>query len=316
MVDAIRLQESAKFALDGIARLQTDYGRPDTEALMAIAQGIDDYLTGAWAPVGDLYLAFEPWSLSKTKSDVRRVLNSHEESISELERIAGSIEAVVENVDWRISFFQERMDEITHRLTQRLPGVFFNRLKSPGPIPLSEAFNFPTVGTTPVPPQLIIPGQQIQSLCNLGRRLRDIIDEQNAEGHEVTLKSLQSLHKIPVSLRRLNYLMKRQLWRLLDLRDGHGLGFTIELFFLALRQLHILSKSSSPELTKVFYTGTFNVITSNWRNSKNSAGTQRILLDLLCDLVIRDRGVFSDSSYPPYSYPPYIVEMLMDLVKK
>ncbi len=238
IVDANRLQEPAKFALDGFARLQTGYGSPDTMALMAIAQRIDDYLTRAWVPVVDLHLAFEPWSLSKTK--------------------------------------------ITHRLTQRLPGVFFNRLKSSGPIPLSEAFNFLTVGTTPVPPQLIIPGQQIQSLCTLGRRLRDIIEEKNTEGHEETLKSLESLHKIPVSLRGLNYLMKRQLWRLLDLCDGRGLGFTIELFFLALRQLHFLSKSSSPELTKVFYTGTFNIITSNWRKSKNS----------------------------------YIVEMLMDLVKK
>lgn len=45
--------------------------------------------------------------------------------------------------------------------------------------------------------------------------------------------------------------------------------------------------------------------------SKNSAGTQRILLDLLCDLVIRSRGVFSD-----FSYPPYVVEMLLDLVGK
>jgi hypothetical protein len=62
---------------------------------------------------------------------------------------------------------------------------------------------------------------------------------------------------------------------------------------------------------KVFYMGTFNVITSKWRESKNSAGTQRILLDLLCDLIIRDRGVFSN-----FSYPPYIVEMLMDLVRK
>src|SRR5258708_2025385 len=316
IVDANRLQEQAKFALDGFARLQTGYGSPDTMALMAIAQRIDDYLTRAWVPVVDLHLAFEPWSLSKTKSDIKGILNSHEESISELERLAIASEAVVENVDWRISLFQERMDEITHRLTQRLPGVFFNRLKSSGPIPLSEAFNFLTVGTTPVPPQLIIPGQQIQSLCTLGRRLRDIIEEKNTEGHEETLKSLESLHKIPVSLRGLNYLMKRQLWRVLDLCDGRGLGFTIELFFLALRQLHFLSKSSSPELTKVFYTGTFNIITSDWRKSKNSAGTQRVLLDLLCDLVIRDRGVFSDSSYPPYSYPPYIVAMLMDLVKK
>ncbi|KAI0276110.1 hypothetical protein BGY98DRAFT_1098383 [Russula aff. rugulosa BPL654] len=126
-----------------------------------------------------------------------------------------------------------------------------------------------------------------------------------------TLKSLESLREIPVSIRGLNNLMKRQLWRLLDLRNGRGLGFTVELFFLAVRQLLSTSSSSELELTKVFYTGTFEVITSNWERSQNSVGTQRILLDILCDLVIRSRGVFSD-----FSYPRYIVEMLLDLVGK
>ncbi|KAI0278999.1 hypothetical protein BGY98DRAFT_970735 [Russula aff. rugulosa BPL654] len=108
--------------------------------------------------------------------------------------------------------------------------------------------------------------------------------------------------------------MERQLWRLLDLRDGGGLGFTIELFFLALRQLLPTSSSSdtspSSELTKEFYTRTFEVIKSNWTKSKNSAGTQRILLDILCDLVIQRRGIFSD-----FTYPPYIMEMPLVLLK-
>jgi len=309
IVDANTLQELVKFTLDGFAGLQ-EYGMLNTIALMAIGQRIDDYLMKAWAPVVDLHLAFEPWSLNRTELDIRGILQSREESISELERIAD--EAVgVEAVDWRISLFQKRMNEITHELMQRLPGVSFNKLDSASPIMISKAFDFPSVGTTPVPPQLIFPGQQIQSICTLGRRLRDIIDGHNAEGHEESLQSLESLGEIPVPLRGLNYLMKRQLWRLLDLRDGRGLGFTVELFFLALRQLSYTSSSSELELTRVFYAGTFEVITSNWEESKNSAGTQRILLDLLCDLVIRSRGVFSD-----FSYPPYIVKMLLELVGK
>ncbi|KAF8492147.1 hypothetical protein F5888DRAFT_1731188 [Russula emetica] len=312
MVYTNKLREQAKFALDGFARLHIEYGTPDTMALMDIAQRIDRYLMKAWASVVDLHLAFvsEPSSISRTKPDIIRILKSREESISDLERIAN--EAVgVEDVDWRISLFQERMDGITHQLMQRLPGVFFNKLKSAAPIMISEAFDFPSGGTTPVPPPLIFPGQQIQSLCTLGRRLRDIIEGLNTESHEETLKSLESLREIPVPLRAPNYLMKRQLWRLLDLRDGRGLGFTIELFFLAVRQLSSTPSSSELELTKVFYTGTFEVITSNWKKSKNSVGTQRVLLDLLCDLVIGSRGVFSD-----FSYPPYIVKMLLDLVEK
>jgi hypothetical protein len=312
MVDANMLQELAKFALDGLARLHTQYGIPDMMALMDIAQRIDGYRMKAWAPVVDLYLAFdsEPWSLKRTEFDVITILDSREESISELERIANEV-VDVEDLDWRISFFQERMDGITHELMQRLPGVFFNKLKSAAPIMISEAFDFPSIGTTPVPPPFIFPGQQIQSLCTLGRRLRDIIEGQNTESHEETLKSLESLREISVSSRRLDHLMKRQVWRLLDLRDGRGLGFIIELFFLAVRQISFTSSSSDLGSTKVFYTGTFEVITSNWEKSKNSVGTQRILLDLICDLVIQNRGVFSD-----FSYPPYIVEMLLDLVGK
>jgi len=144
---------------------------------------------------------------------------------------------------------------------QRLPGVFFNELKSAAPIVISEAFDFPSVAITPAPPPLIFPGQQIQSLCTLGRRLRDIIEGQNTESHEETIKSFESLREIPVPLRGLNYLMKRQLWRLLDSLDGRGLGFTIE--FSSLQSDNSSTSSSSElELTKVFHT-TFEIITSN-----------------------------------------------------
>jgi hypothetical protein len=276
--------------------------------LLTASRKIDNYLKNAWTPVVDLHLAFEPWSQNRTGPEIQEVLCSREASILELEGI--EIEAVgVEDLDWRISVLQDAMDKATSKLARRLPGVFFSELMPVAPITIREAFYSSSVKITPVSPQLIFPGQQIQSLCSLGRRLRDIIDDQNTEMHEETLKSLESLREIPVAVRGLNHLMKRQLWRLMDLRDGGGFGFTIELFFLAIRQLS--STSSSSELKKVFYAGTFKVITSNWEKSKNSLGTQRVLLDLLCDLVIRSRGVFSD-----FSYPPDVVDMLVDLVKR
>ena len=307
----LRLQELAKFALDRISNLQTDYGyHQDTTALMAVAQRIDDYRTKAWEHVVDLHLAFDSRSLNRTESDIKQVLNSHIESVSELERIATEAGGV-EEVDWHFTLLLNTIDETTHRLIQRLPGVFFGKPKSAKPTTISDVFDFPSVGTTPVPPQLVPPGRQVQSLCTLGRKLRDIIEDRNTESHDETLNNLESVSKVPVSLRGLNYLMKRQLWRLLDLRDGGGLGFTIELFFLALRQLELSSTSSSSELKEAYYTGTFNAITSEWENCKNSVGTQRILLDLICDIVIGGRGAFSN-----YPYPPYIVKMLLELVRK
>jgi hypothetical protein len=361
IVNDNRLQELAKFALEGIALFQTNLGSRDTvtRALEA-AQKMDDDLKKAWEAVLDLRLALEPWSQNqnKTESEIRSILNQDtcKASIKELEGIA--MEAVgLNEIDWRVRLLQETMEEVTHKLTRRLPGVFFYELPPTAPnmtneasdrrvrllqetmeevthkltprlasvffyeLPptapntTSEASDLPSVQTTssPIPPQLIFPGQQLQSIYILGQRLRDITKRENTEWDEETLKSLKYLREVPIPLRGLNYLMERQLWRLLDLHDGGGLGFTIELFFLALRQLSSASpspdKSSSSELEKEFYTGTFDVIKSNWKKSKNSTGTQRILLDLLCDLIIQGRGIFSDSRYPRY-----IVKRLLDLV--
>jgi hypothetical protein len=317
MVDNNQLQELAKLALDGIAPFQTNTDRRDTvEKALTATQKMDDDLKKAWEAVLDLRLALEPWSQyqNKTEFEIRSILNNCEASIQELERIA--TEAVgMEGIDWRIRLLQETMDEVTHKLTQRLPGVFFYELPSTTPNMISEASDLPSVQNTPIPPQLIFPGQQLQSIYILGQRLRDITKRQNTERDEETLNSLKYLREVPIPLCGLNYLMERQLWRLLDLRDGGGLGFSIELFFLALRQLSSASpspdESSSFELKKAFYTGTFDVIKSNWKKSKDSVGTQRILLELLCDLVIQGRGIFSD-----FLYPQYIVEMLQDLVGK
>jgi hypothetical protein len=83
-------------------------------------------------------------------------------------------------------------------------------------------------------------------------------------------------------------------WR----RTGDALGFTTGLFFLCLRQL--LSVSSSQESNRVFYTGTLGNIVSRWRESRASLKMQNILLNIVCDLVVQGRGVFSDCPYLEY----------------
>ena len=75
---------------------------------------------------------------------------------------------------------------------------------------------------------------------------------------------------------------------------GGGLGFVVELFFLALEQL--LSTSSSKESHSALYRGTFKVITSDWSKHKHSPGTQKLLLDIAWSR----RWQFSDNYYPTY----------------
>jgi hypothetical protein len=289
-----RLQALAGHAVSRLDRFQSEYGQPD-ETDWRSAQRIEDCLKRAWKPVEELRQAFEPWAQKRTEEQVEEILRNHEQQISELERIKVEADSM-EDVDWRISLYQEAMNDATYGLAQQLPGVSFDERRRSESFLIADAFHISPTGSAPVIPQLVFPGKQVQALARLGSKLREVLDGQVADGHKEVLESLKSVNQVPDSLRRPNGLMNRQLWRLQDLRDGRGLGFTIELFFLSLRQL--LSIPSLHESNSVFYTGAFKTITSHWEESQDSLGTQQILLNILCDLIIKNRGVFSDFSYP------------------
>ena len=299
-----RLQVLAAYAVSGLARFQSEYGRPD-ETGRRSAQKIEDCLKTAWEHVEEIRRAFEPWTQKRTKEQVEEILRNYEQHISELERIKVDADGM-EDVDWRISLYQDAMDEDTFRLARLLPGVSFDEPRRAESSLIRDTFNAHATGSAPVPPQLIFPGQQVRALARLGSKFREVLDGKVADGHEEVLDSLKSVDQVHASLRRPNGLMNRQLWRLQDLRDGGGLGFTIELFFLSLRQL--LTIPSLHESNSVFYTGAFKTITSRWEEGKGSLGTQHILLNIICDLIIQGRGVFSD-----FSYPERITTMLVDM---
>ena len=193
------------------------------------------------------------------------------------------------------------MDEAGHRLMRQLPGVSTSELKRTRPS-IDEVVNFPFVGTTPSAPLLMFPGQQFQTLTTLCLNLREILNGGSSESENAML-----VGRIPTPRRRPDNLMRRQLWRLQDLRDGSGLGFTLELFFLSFRQLSPTLATQDPR--DVYFGGAFEVIKSRWRESKQSLGTQNILLNLACDLIIPGRGVFSD-----FVYPRYLTNMLFQLI--
>ena len=300
-----RLQVLAGHVVSGLARFQSEYGQPD-ETGSRSAQKIEDRLKMAWKPVEELRQAFEPWTQKRTKEQVEEILRNHEQHISELERTKVEADGM-EDVDWRISLYQEAMDDATHGLARLLPGVSFDEPRRSESFLISDTFNIVPTGGTPVTPQLIFPGQQVRALSRLGSKLREVLDGQAADGHKEVLESLKSVDQVPLSLRQPNGLMDRQLWRLQDLRDGRGLGFTTELFLLSLKKL--LSIPALHESNSVFYVGAFKIITSHWEESMDSPGTQSILLNILCDLIIKGRGVFSD-----ISYPEAITSMLVDMV--
>ncbi|KAN0136732.1 hypothetical protein V8E53_005502 [Lactarius tabidus] len=205
--------------------------------------------------------------------------------------------------------FIKIIDAATYRLTRQLPGVPFHEPCRTESFMISDPFYTPATGSAPVTPQLIIPGQQVQSLARLGLNLRELVNERTAEEYEEVLESLKFVDKVSTSLRQPDGLMKRQLlYGVCKIyATAVGLGCTIDLFFFSLRQL--LSVPSLHESNNAFYICAFKIITSHWEESKDSLGTVCILLNIVYDLIIPGRGVFSD-----FSYPGSIVTTLLNIV--
>lgn len=103
--------------------------------------------------------------------------------------------------------------------------------------------------------------------------------------------------------------MERQLWRLQDLSDGGAFGFTLELYLLSFRRIQSTITSQPGENLITFYTGALKAITSDWDQHKGSLGTLQIILNIVCDIAVRDRGIFSN-----WSYPIYVEEELLKLL--
>jgi hypothetical protein len=290
----------ATWAVMSSALLQSEDGTVDERALRNV-QRIDESFGKAWKCLRELYVAlFYPRGTNLTEEQVKEILRNHVYQIAELERIKVEADRMQ---DVNISNLQHGMDRVTHKLTGQLPGVQFDVPRTE-PVPLSQALE---LFSASVKPQLILPQQRLQSLCSIGPKLRDIIEGRNSEPYSVTIGGLKPLEKVPTRPKLAGHLMERQLWRLHDLRHGSGLGFTVEVFFLVLRQL--LSISSSKEPYIALFIGTFRAIISDWEKYKYSFGTQQVLLNLVCDLAAQDRGIFSG-----YAYPPYITDELLVLL--
>ncbi|KAH9061784.1 hypothetical protein EDB83DRAFT_2520209 [Lactarius deliciosus] len=114
-----KLRALAGNAVNGLARFQSGHGQPDQTGWES-AQRVDGYLKTACERVEDLRLAFEPWTQKRTREQVEEILLTHEQQISELERIKSEADELAV-VDREISVYQDAMDDATHRLTRQLP---------------------------------------------------------------------------------------------------------------------------------------------------------------------------------------------------
>jgi hypothetical protein len=294
MLNTERLKEYAGGTIATLAlQKDVDDDSVDTDVLaLNNARRIDEHSATAWDCVERLYRACgrfrEP---NKAVEEVEAMLRH---DASKLEDIQGETDGMGP-IDKSILALQNEMDKVTHGLTRQLPGVAFDTLT--GPTHLMDFFDFLS---DPVQPQLIYLRQRLQGLCLLGQEQQGI--------REVVLETIEKIRTSPRLFVGRHRLMERQLWRLQDICVGGAFGFTLELYFLTVRKLLSSTASPSREFTP-FCVGAFKAITYDWENYKDSVGTQQIILNLVCDIAVRDRGIFSN-----YRYPDCITEQLLELL--
>ena len=261
----------------------------ETSQALTRAQKLDEMFQKAWGCLIDLSLALT-MEENLTEERVREILRNHESQISELERINTQVDRF-KRVDPMIFLLQSSINRDTHGIiTRQLPGVRFEELDS-----FTEPVHFRRTiewFRDPLKLQFILPRQNLKSICSLVPSFRSLLGGPwVTDTYEEMLKNLQAFKQAALWE---GHLLERQLWRLQDLRDGGGLGYMVELFFLALKQL--LSTPSSSETHSTLYIGTFRAITAHWSKYKHSVGTQKVFLDL----VTPTHGVMSDFDYPAY----------------
>jgi Family of unknown function (DUF6535) len=289
LLDSPRLREDVRGLM---TILETFYGADNSdpaETAHNTARRMDEEFVAAWDLVDNLRRAFEVLAEEDRRGGVKEILSSFKPELEQIQAQAVRMQPVDES----ISDLQNQIDRVTHKLIRQLPGVAFDELTEP--TPPSHVFDF-LAG--PAYPQLLHLSPRLLGLCSLS--------DEHIETTEV-LKAMKALmpRRSVVSQGRI---MERQLWRLEDLGIG-AFGFTLELYFLSLRQI-LPTFTSRPSETHVsFYINAFKVITSDWEQFKRSRGTLQIVLNLVLDIAVRDRGIFSN-----FEYPSYIKRELLELL--
>jgi hypothetical protein len=317
--DNIKL--NARVAIDSLSRFGMGDGDEQSitadadadESALRNAQRIDDYFESAKEfCVYGLREVFRPSGEEITEDQVREVLaRDYEVKVCMLERISALLaDGRLERIDWGIFRIKQSMHGFADGLLGTIRGA--DQLEDPSQVDEKTGRFQPIQLFQPVKEldflnQFVYLHQRLRFLCSYSSKLRNIIHKHDSSAYEETIESLGTLWDQSDQLNRTVWsvikarhssLMERQLLRLQDIRDGGGFGFWVELVFLVAYQM--LGIPLSHEAHSTLILGTFRVITSNWRQHKHSIGTQRVILNLICDMAVPGRGLMSDINFPRY----------------
>jgi hypothetical protein len=236
------IKEDARSTIGSFAALRTASG-PEDEVAEKNAQEIEDTLINLWWV--ELRTFCQEHDFVNSKIILERCADQGLQ-ISDLD-LDGSLELV----DSNISTLRERFHRSSHKITQQFPGVQFDVLGFGSGSSLDIDRFFDSL-STPLGFRFVYPWDIVKFFhqCDYNMLFNHLMNSRRTYTEEFL--------SWPQNLRNL---LQRQLWRLQDLRDGGGLGFTVELFLVALHQL--LSASPPQDSHSALYITTFRVITSD-----------------------------------------------------
>ena len=294
LLDSPRLRENASGAILTLGTIHEADNFNPAESAPKNARRMDERFVAAWGCVERLRGEFKGLSESDRRGGkVEETLLRYKPQLDDIKAEADRMKVV----DECISRFQNQIDQVTHNLTRGLPGVDFDELT--GATPIDQVFDFPV---KPVRPQFLYLSPRLFGLSTLSQK-------RSSMGY---IEMAELLKAVPISVGsvvRKHRSMERQLWRLQDLSDGGAFGFTLELYLLSFRRILSTITSQPREILFTFYVGALKSITSDWDRHKGSLGTLQIILNIVSDIAVRDRGIFSN-----IPYPDYITKELLDLL--
>jgi len=285
------VKEDARSAIASYVTFRVGDG-PEDEVAEENAREIDETLKHAWWLVLHEFIQ----SLENLQIPGSQRIREHllKEGAQNLNTNFSRIGDDLTFVDSNASTHLEGIHQFSHEITRRFPGTQLDD-NDPGPYRIFDSLSDPLAFPFISPGRIVRMFQQHR--------------EKNFEyGVSLITQQGKDIEWVLSWQENLKRLSQRQLWRLQDLRDGAGLGFTVELFLIAFKQL--LSTSSSQDSHSALYIRTFRTITSDWREYKHSLGTQKILLDA----VASDQGIVHQFNYPTYITDELLV-LLMRLLK-
>jgi hypothetical protein len=287
------LQDDLKDAISAMEAPTMGQGRN-------FVQKLDRGLGTVWSSLMFIFSDVHLKQVNLSEEGLKEILRNHQGDMSELKSLYTWGKSYLnDRSHWEVfdSLHRHSVHTATHELICELPGfAVADQHQYPFSFgPAIDLLNNPEL-------QFMRAELCIEGLCSVFPRLEDILEGQGAEKYKEAIDDLITFGR--QSAHWEEGLVERQVLRLQDLCSGGGLGFTVELFLIALKRL--LSASYSKETQSELYVTTFRAITSEWSEHKHCPATQKIVLHA----IVSRSGLVSR-----FNYPRYITDELLVLVE-